>query len=313
MAFLRAMRTRCLHRGTNSDIQPLTAAGRLEHGMNYSFVKMQSAGNDYIYLDCMEGMPENPGAMARTLSRRRFSVGSDGLVLICPSRRADAGMRMFNADGSEGSMCGNAVRCVGKYLYDSGKVLKTSITVETESGIRQLWLSPGSLRARPVSADMGFASFRPEDIPAASEASLIDKSIIAAGKPLRITALSVGNPHAVIFSEDSRDPDPTSLGPILERHSLFPDRTNVEFVRIPASGTLAVRVWERGSGETMACGTGACAAAAAAVRTGRMPPSLPITVRMPGGELAVLCKPDFRLTLSGVCETVYRGEVSYPE
>lgn len=285
---------------------------RIGFMMKLHFIKMHSAGNDYIYLDCTDIMPQDPTNMAKALSQRHFSIGSDGLVLILPSRHADARMQMFNADGSMGSMCGNAVRCIGKYLFDSGKARKTDILIETECGIRQLKVLHGSTHARTVSADMGFAVFHPKDVPIVSDTELIEKDILANGITLRLTALSVGNPHAVIFFDSLDRIEPQYIGPLLEHHPLFPERTNAEFVCISAPDTITVRVWERGSGETLACGSGACAAVAAAVRTGRLKASIPINVRMPGGPLTVICEPDYHLTLSGICETAFEGDVFYP-
>ena len=280
--------------------------------MQIPFMKMQSAGNDYIYMDCSKWVPKEPGIMARTLAKRRFSIGSDGLVLILPSRIADGKMRMFNADGSEGKMCGNAVRCVGKYLYDSGRVSSSEITVETDSGVRRLQIQPGQNNACNVSADMGFACFVPKEIPVSAPSPCIDRSIELNGIRWQFTALSVGNPHAVVFAEDPHALDLAEWGPLFEHHPLFPERINTEFVRIIDSNTLAVRVWERGSGETAACGTGACAAVAAAVRTGRITAGEWVAVLLPGGTLKVLCEADFHLTLAGLCETVYAGEFTCP-
>ena len=219
------------------------------------FTKMQGAGNDYIYLDRMDPlappMPISPSELARRMSPRHTSVGADGLVLILPSEVADARMRMFNADGSEGMMCGNAIRCVGKYLYDRAYCLKTDPTIETASGIKHLKLHPDAQgKIASVTVDMGVASWAPEDIPLSLSVPLRDTPLSVEGMTYRITALSVGNPHCVIFTEDILSIDPAEPGRALEQHPFFPEGVNVEFVQLINDHTLQMRVWERGSGET---------------------------------------------------------------
>ena len=276
------------------------------------FTKMQGTGNDYIYLDRMDPtlppLPDTPSMLARRLSPRHTSVGADGLVLILPSDVADARMQMFNADGSEGAMCGNAIRCVGKYLYDEGYVHKTELTVETLAGIKHLVLHTGDDgKVHSVTVDMGVASLSPGEIPLSCESPLIDAPVSVAGTTLRLTALSVGNPHTVIFTSDPYTVELSKIGFALEYHDLFPDRVNVEFVRIAHPTAMDMRVWERGSGETHACGTGACASVTAAVLLGHCPADTPVTVRMTGGTLTVHCTSDLRLFMTGDAVRVYDG------
>lgn len=276
--------------------------------MKLAFTKMHGIGNDYIYVNCMERAPENPEEIARRLSPRHFAVGSDGLVLILPSKVADFRMRMFNADGSEGKMCGNATRCIGKYVYDNGLTGKTELTLETLSGIKHLKLFPENGKVMSVSVDMGAYILAPKDIPMTAQgASFIDQPIEVRGETVRATALSVGNPHCVIFVEDERTLDLEAIGPLYENLPLFPERVNTEFVRLIDRSTVAMRVWERGSGETYACGTGACAAASAAVLNGHCDADSPITVKLIGGDLSITVSSDGRITMTGPAAKVYDG------
>ncbi len=274
---------------------------------------MQGAGNDYIYLDRMDPalppLPIPPSELARRMSPRHVSVGADGLVLILPSDVADAQMQMFNADGSEGLMCGNAIRCVGKYLYDEGYCQKTALTVETKAGIKHLELHLGTDgKVAAVTVAMGQASTIPADVPLAHETPLINTPVSVYGQTYRLTALSVGNPHAVIFTDDPEIIDLPTIGSALEHHPLFPDCANIEFVRVINDRILKMRVWERGSGETMACGTGACASVAAAVLLGYCASDAPITVQMKGGSLTITCTSDLRLSMAGDAVKVYDGQ-----
>ena len=270
------------------------------------FVKMQGAGNDYIYFDCFGGEPEGASALAVRLSDRHKGIGGDGVVLICPSAVADAKMRMFNADGSEGRMCGNAVRCVGKYLYESGICRREELSVETLSGIRRLRLFPEGGKVERVRVDMGRADFSPESLPVLLEGEAVGRPVRIAGGEHRITCVSMGNPHCVLF-EDPAAVDLERVGPLIECDPLFPERVNAEFVRVIGKNALKMRVWERGSGETMACGTGACAAAAAAVACGLCDRGADILVRLRGGDLVVNVGDTVFLT--GGAETVFTGEV----
>ena len=287
------------------------------------FVKMQGAGNDYIYFDCLREELENPESLAVRLSDRHKGIGGDGIVLICKSTVADARMRMFNADGSEGNMCGNAIRCVGKYLYDLGIVHGADMTIETRSGIKKLHCFAGENgKVREVRVDMGPAVFDParipaaferagtapasERFPAAGEERIVDRPLKIAGKTYSVTCLSMGNPHCVVF-EDPDGIDLEKIGPLFENAPVFPERINTEFVQKIGERTLKMRVWERGSGETMACGTGACAAAAAAVAKGMFPAGEEITVKLRGGDLKISVGDTVYMT--GGAEVVFTGEV----
>ncbi len=261
------------------------------------FTKMHGLGNDYIYVYALYE-PNDPAELSRKLSDRHFGVGSDGMIWILPSEIADWKMRIFNADGSEAKMCGNGIRCVGKYLYDKGYTAKTELTVETISGIRRLILFPEAGRVGCVSVDMGRVTVFPP------------KTFGYAGKEYTYRGASVGNPHAVIFTESEEESNNllTTLGPVMEHDPIFPDGVNVEFVTVLEDGSLRMRVWERGSGVTMACGTGACAAAAAAVRSGRVREGRPVSVRLDGGILQIEVSDDGTVTMKGPAVTVYEGE-----
>lgn len=255
------------------------------------FTKMQGLGNDYLYV--WGEVPENIGELAQRLSNRRFGAGADGMIYISPSNIADFRMRIFNADGSEARMCGNGIRCVGKYVYEKGYTQKTSLTVETLSGIRELWLNVEGGRVVSVTVDMG-------------EAQVSDD--IRIGDAV-CTPVNVGNPHAVIFTDDAENAPLCTLGAMIERHEAFPDRTNVEFVQVIGENELRMRVWERGSGVTMACGTGACASAAAAVSKGFCRAHEPIKVRLDGGILEIKVEKDYKTYMTGTAEFVYEGEI----
>ena len=271
------------------------------------FIKMEGAGNDYIYFDCLREKLENPEALAVRLSDRHKGIGGDGIVLICPSEIADAKMRMFNADGSEGKMCGNAVRCVGKYLYESGAARKEDLEIETLSGVKKLRLYPENGAVSRVRVDMGAAVFDAEKVPVLLPArQIIDYPVQIAGGMHRITCVSVGNPHCVVF-EDPDAADLEKIGPLFENAAIFPERVNTEFVQKIGERALKMRVWERGSGETLACGTGACAAAAAAVMQGLFPRGEDIEVRLRGGTLTINAGDTVFMT--GEARTVFTGEV----
>ena len=270
------------------------------------FVKMQGAGNDYIYFDCFEGEPEDIPALAVRLSDRHKGIGGDGLVLICRSDAADAKMRMFNADGSEGNMCGNAIRCVGKYLYDENVCRKEELSVETKSGIKYLRLYTESGKVKRVRVDMGKADFDPKSLPVLLEGEAVDRPVKIAGGLHRITCVSMGNPHCVLF-EDPDGADLERIGPLFENDPLFPERVNTEFVKVIGKNALKMRVWERGSGETMACGTGACAAAAAACACGKCDAAQDIPVKLRGGDLVIHVGETVFMT--GEAEKVFSGEV----
>ena len=270
---------------------------------------MHGAGNDYVYIDCMDGEIPDGSRIAVAVSPRRFSIGADGAVLICPSPRADAMMRMFNADGSEGKMCGNAIRCVGKYLYEKGYVKKDVITVDTLSGIKTLELRVEDGRVVSVRVDMGIAVTDPASVPVLFDGdAMIEAPLDVGGKTYAVTAVSMGNPHAVIFTENVGSLDLERIGPPFENHPLFPDRVNTEFAEVIGDGVIRMRVWERGSGETFACGTGACATAVAAVLTGRARPGDPVTLKLRGGDLVITCDGSLRVSMEGGAVTVCEGE-----
>ncbi|MBQ7821693.1 MAG: diaminopimelate epimerase [Clostridia bacterium] len=273
--------------------------------MNQQFTKMHGCGNDYLFFNCLENEIESPDILARKLSPRRFSVGADGIVLICKSNVADAKMRMFNADGSEGEMCGNAIRCVGKYLYERGFTDKRTLQIETLAGIKELKLNMQDGRVESVRVDMGRADFSPDAVGLASDTEYVDRMIDVNGTGYKLTALSTGNPHAIVYTSDPKTLKLDKLGPMLEKHPIFKNRINAGFVHIINESELEMRVWERGSGETLACGTLACAAVAASVKNGRLKPGIGVNVHLPGGTLTVECDPDFRIHMTGPAEFVY--------
>ena len=274
--------------------------------MRRQFLKMHGAGNDYIYFDCLREPIADMGGVARRLSDRHKGIGGDGAVFICPSEVADARMRMFNADGSEGNMCGNAIRCVGKYLFDSGIVPREEMRIETKSGIKHLHCFAENGKVKSVRVDMGPASFDPRSLPVLLEGEVVDRTVPIAGGSYAVTCVSMGNPHCVLFT----DPDAVdieALGPKFENDPLFPERVNTEFVQLTGKNALKMRVWERGSGETMACGTGACAAAAAACACGLCDKNEDIAVQLRGGTLTIRVGETVYMT--GEAVLVFTGEV----
>lgn len=274
------------------------------------FTKMQGIGNDYIYVNCFEEKIDDPERVSQIVSDRHFGIGGDGLVLIMPSEKADFRMRMFNADGSEGNMCGNATRCIGKFVYDNGLTDKTEITLETKSGIKYLTLYPENGKVKTVLVNMGKAVLTPADIPMKVEGeSFINKPIEVLGSEVYITAVSMGNPHAVTYVDDVMSLDLEKIGPAFENHPIFPERVNTEFIKVLDSHTIQMRVWERGSGETWACGTGACAAAVASVKNGYFKNGEEITVKLRGGDLFITYSTDGTVLMRGAAETVFTGEI----
>ncbi|MGI6192307.1 MAG: diaminopimelate epimerase [Christensenellales bacterium] len=277
--------------------------------MKLRFTKMQGCGNDYIYFDTFDQTVKNPSELAVKLSDRRLGIGGDGVILIGPSNVADGRMTMFNADGSEGSMCGNGVRCVGKYLHDSGRAKRNVITVETKSGIKTLELTVENGFATAAKVDMGPPKLHPDDIPCTlSGDSVINREVELAGGLRRITCVSMGNPHCVLFLPEIMDLDLEKIGPSYERSPLFPERVNTEFVKVIDPTHLEMRVWERGSGETLACGTGACAVAVAAVLNGISPKNEDIFVRLLGGTLIIRYTED-TVYMTGPADKVFEGEI----
>ncbi|MCL2084135.1 MAG: carbamoyl-phosphate synthase large subunit [Oscillospiraceae bacterium] len=273
------------------------------------FTKMHGCGNDYIYINCFENEINSPESLSVFLSDRHTGVGGDGVVLILPSVIADAGMRMFNLDGSESSMCGNAIRCVAKYLYDNGIVTKREMKIETRSGVKTLWLSTQDGAVYSVRVDMGRAELRPQKIPVKLPGeSVVARTVSIGGRKYGITCVSMGNPHAVVFCDSVDTLDLQEIGPLFEHDPLFPDRVNAEFVEVTGRNRLKIRVWERGSGETQACGTGACASAVAAVLNGFCDKAADIKVQILGGELIVYYTEE-AVYMTGGCVKVYDGTV----
>jgi len=270
------------------------------------FTKMHGAGNDYIYVDCFrQPMPRDPAGLSRAISDRHFGVGSDGLILICPSEMADGRMRMFNADGSEAEMCGNGIRCVAKFLYDHGQVRKSSMTIETGRGVLKLDLEVVGGTAKQVKVDMGEPILDPAAIP--TKLPAMTSKVDVAGLALEVTCVSMGNPHCVIYVDPITDEQVLVLGPKVEKHPAFPKRTNVEFVRVNRPDDVTMRVWERGSGETLACGTGACAVAVAGVLTGRT--KRRVTAHLSGGDLQLYwSETDNHVYMTGPAVEVFSGE-----
>ena len=276
------------------------------------FTKMQGIGNDYIYVNCFEEQVVNPEQLSVRLSDRRFGIGGDGLILIMPSQIADFKMRIFNADGSEAMMCGNGTRCIGKYVYEHGLANKTHITLETNSGIKYLELHCTGDQVTSVTVDMGKAILTPREIPVESDSQepFVAKPVQVGDRLERLTCVSVGNPHAIVFCDWVEDLDLEKLGPLFEHHAIFPDRVNTEFVRVIDDHTLQMRVWERGSGETLACGTGACATTVAAVLNGYCPQGEPILVKLRGGDLTITYQADGTVMMTGPAEEVFQGEIN---
>jgi diaminopimelate epimerase len=276
------------------------------------FVKMQGCGNDYIYLDGFrEQLPADLAALARRVSDRHFGIGSDGLIVILPPTGpgTDARMRMWNADGSESEMCGNGLRCVGKLLYESGLARREDLRVETGAGVLGLHLTVEGGRVPRVRIDMGAPRFRPEEIPVDLPGpEALDVPIAVGGAEFRMSCLSMGNPHAVIQVEGIEAFPVARHGPLIENHPLFPRRTNVEFVEVRGRHEIRLRTWERGAGETMACGTGACAAAVAGIRRGLL--ESPVTVRVNGGDLTIRWTPGGSVTKEGPAVTVFEGTLA---
>ena len=277
--------------------------------MKLQFTKMHGCGNDYIYFDCFKQNITDPEGLSRRLSRYHFGIGGDGIILIEPSECADARMRIFNQDGSEGKMCGNGIRCVGKYLYDSGLARKEEIAVETRSGIRILQMQVKDGQVTGVTVNMGQAELAPERIPVTLPGSeIIGMPVSIDGKVWEITCVSMGNPHCVVFCEDPDSLELTKVGPKFEKAPIFPEGVNTEFIRVIDRKTLQMRVWERGSGETLACGTGACASAVAAILRGYCDREEEITARLKGGELKIRWDLE-AVWMTGPAETVFTGEV----
>lgn len=250
------------------------------------FTKMQGCGNDYVYVNGFENKIDNPNKLSEIVSDRHFGIGSDGLIVINPSEKADFKMSMYNADGSEGKMCGNGIRCVAKYVYDNKMTDKTTITVETLSGIKTLELNVKNDKVETVKVNMGTPILLPKDVPVVSDKDkVVDEPIVIDDKEYRITCVSMGNPHAITFIENTDDLEIETIGPKFENNPIFPDRVNTEFIQVLDRNTVKMRVWERGSGETFACGTGACATVVACVLNELTDDK--VTVKLLGGDLFI--------------------------
>ena len=275
------------------------------------FTKMHGIGNDYVYVNCFEETVTNPSAVAKFVSDRHFGIGSDGLILIKPSDIADCEMDMYNLDGSQGAMCGNGIRCVAKYVYDYGIVKKENISVSTKSGIKYLDLTVRDGKVALVRVNMGSPVLTASQIPVVSSTEeMINAPLKVNGETYYITAVSMGNPHAIVYMTDVDHLDIGEIGPYFENHMAFPDRVNTEFVEVLDDHTLKMRVWERGSGETLACGTGACAVAVASILNGHVDGEKPVTVKLLGGDLEIFWDRQENLVyMTGPAATVFDGEI----
>ena len=277
------------------------------------FTKMHGLGNDYVYVNCFEEKIDNPPAVARFVSDRHFGIGSDGLIMINPSKTADFEMEMYNADGSRGEMCGNGIRCVAKYVYDYGLTDKTQISVETLGGIKYLDLTVEDGKVSLVKVDMGKPELKADLIPILSEREqVIDEPIEVDGKEYHMTGVSMGNPHAVIYVDDVKGLDLEKIGPKFENHERFPKRINTEFVHCIDRQTVEMRVWERGSGETLACGTGACAVAVSSILNNLT--DTQVTVKLLGGDLQIEWdREKDRVFMTGPATVVFDGVIDITE
>lgn len=274
------------------------------------FTKMQGIGNDYVYVNCFTEQVENPSEVSIKVSDRHFGIGSDGLILIKPSEKADFEMEMYNADGSQGAMCGNGIRCVAKYVYDYGLTDKTSISVDTKSGIKYLELTVKNGKVEEVKVNMGAPVLKTEDIPMIyGKDQVLSQPLNVQEEVYEVTAVSMGNPHAVVYMDDVKNLKIEEVGPCFEKHKAFPESVNTEFVRVIDRNTVEMRVWERGSGETLACGTGACAVAVASVLNGYTDEH--VTVRLLGGELKIFWDRKENLVyMTGPAAVVFDGEIA---
>lgn len=277
------------------------------------FTKMHGLGNDYVYVNCFEEKIDNPPAVARFVSDRHFGIGSDGLIMINPSKTADFEMEMYNADGSRGEMCGNGIRCVAKYVYDYGLTDKTQISVETLGGIKYLDLTVEDGKVSLVKVDMGKPELEADLIPIISEREqVIDEPIEVDGKEYHMTGVSMGNPHAVIYVDDVKGLDMEKIGPKFENHERFPKRINTEFVHCIDRQTVEMRVWERGSGETLACGTGACAVAVSSILNNLT--DTQVTVKLLGGDLQIEWdQKKNHVFMTGPAKVVFDGVIDITE
>ena len=273
------------------------------------FTKMQGLGNDYVYVNCFKEKIEDPSALAVRISDRHFGVGSDGLILINPSKVADCEMEMYNADGSRGEMCGNGIRCVGKYMYDYGLTDKEAISVETLAGIKYLQFFIENGKVVKVKVDMGSPILTPAEIPVVAEGErAVDEPIVVDGTEYRMTCISMGNPHAIVYVDDVKNLPIEKIAPSFEKHERFPNRVNTEFVKVLDRHTAQMRVWERGSAETLACGTGACAVAVSCILNGLTEDE--VTVKLLGGDLEIQWDQEKNTVyMTGPATVVFDGEL----
>lgn len=273
------------------------------------FTKMHGLGNDYVYVNCMEETVDNPAEVSIQVSDRHFGIGSDGLILIKPSDVADFRMDMYNADGSQAEMCGNGIRCVAKYVYDYGLTDKTSISIETLAGIKYLDLHIKNGKAETITVNMGSPILQPDMIPVVSDKDqVVNEPIIVQGKEYKMTCVSMGNPHCIVFVDDTEHFPLDKIGPDFECHEAFPKRVNTEFIQVLDRKTVNMRVWERGSGETLACGTGACASTVACILNGLTEDE--ITLHLLGGDLLVRWDKEENLVyMTGPATVVFDGEI----
>ena len=273
------------------------------------FTKMQGLGNDYVYVNCLEEQVDDPAAVARLVSDRHFGIGSDGLILIKPSDTADFFMEMYNADGSRAAMCGNGIRCVGKYVYDYGLTEKTEVDVDTLAGVKHLVLQTEDGSVKMVTVDMGEPELVAEHIPVLADSSpVVAAPIEVAGRHFEMTCVSMGNPHAVVFVDGTADYPVEEIGRPFETHLAFPERVNTEFVEVLNRAEVNMRVWERGTGETLACGTGACATVVACILNGLTDDE--VTVHLLGGDLQIRWdRTSNRVFMTGPAATVFDGEI----
>lgn len=275
------------------------------------FTKMHGIGNDYVYVNCLKEEVEDPGAVAKLVSDRHFGIGSDGLILIKESDKADFEMDMYNSDGSQGAMCGNGIRCVAKYVYDYGLIDKTQISIDTKSGIKYLDLTVEDGKVTLVKVNMGTPDIKAANIPVVSEKeTVVNEPVEVDGVQYYMTGVSMGNPHAVVYIEDVKGLDIEKVGPGFENHPVFPDRVNTEFCKVLDNHTVEMRVWERGAGETLACGTGACAVAVASVLNGYVGDG-EVTVKLLGGDLKIFWDRKENLVyMTGPATTVFDGDIT---
>ena len=273
------------------------------------FTKMHGIGNDYVYVNCFEESVKNPAEVSKFVSDRHFGIGSDGLILISPSAIADFRMNIYNADGSQAEMCGNGIRCVAKYVYDYGLTDKTEISVETLAGIKYLRLQVENGKVASVEVNMGAPILEPKEIPVAVEESpVVNVPVEVKGKIYHMTCVSMGNPHAIIFMNNVKDLDIAAIGPYFENHTVFPKRTNTEFVEVLDRNTVNMRVWERGSDETLACGTGACATTVACILNDKTENE--VTVHLLGGDLKIRWDREAnQVYMTGPAQVVFDGEI----